>query len=74
MTITALVRDGRLVVNAPTNLPEGTSVTLLPLDPGDWLDEADRTALHQALGQSEADVAAGRLIDAAEVLRELKSR
>jgi hypothetical protein len=74
MTITALVRDGRLVVNAPTNLPEGTTVTLLPLDPGDWLDEADRTALHRALGQSEADVAAGRLIDAAEVLRELKSR
>jgi hypothetical protein len=74
MTITALVRDGRLVVNAPTSLPEGTRVTLLPLDPGDWLDEADRTALHQALAQSEADVAAGRVIDAAEVLRELKSR
>ena len=74
MTITALVRDGRIVVNAPTDLPEGTTVTLLPLDPGDWLDEADRAALHKALGQSEADVAAGRLIDAAEVLRELKAR
>lgn len=74
MTITALVRDGRIVVNAPTDLPEGTTVTLLPLDPGDWLDEADRAALHQALGQSESDVAAGRVVDAAEVLRELKSR
>ena len=74
MTITATVRDGRIVVNAPTDLPEGTTVTLLPLDPGDWLDETDRAALHQALGQSESDVAAGHLIDAAEVLRELKSR
>ncbi|NQW03960.1 MAG: hypothetical protein HQ485_08020 [Acidobacteria bacterium] len=74
MTITALVRDGRIVVNAPTNLPEGTTVTLLPLDPGDWLDAADRAALHQALGQSESDVAAGRVVDAAEALRELKSR
>jgi hypothetical protein len=74
MTITALVRDGRLVVNTPTNLPEGTTVTLLPLDPGDWLDDADRAALHQALGQSELDVAAGRLVDAADVLRELKRR
>ena len=74
MTITALVRDGRIVVNAPTDLPEGTTVTLLPLDPGDWLDEADRAALHEALGRSESDVAAGRVVDAAEVLRELKSR
>jgi len=74
MTITALVRDGRIVVNAQTDLPEGTTVTLLPLDPGDWLDEADRAALHQALGHSESDVAAGRVVDAAEVLRELKSR
>lgn len=74
MTITGMVRDGRIVVNAPTDLPEGTTVTLLPLDPGDWLDDADRAALHEALGQSEADVAAGRLEDAAEVLRDLKSR
>lgn len=69
-----MVRDGRIVVNAPTDLPDGTTVTLLPLDPGDWLDEANRAALHEALGQSEADVEAGRLEDAAEVLRELKSR
>ena len=74
MTITALVRDGRIVVNAPTDLPEGTTVTLLPLDPGHWLDEAERAALHEALGRSESDVAAGRVVDAAEVLRELKSR
>ena len=47
---------------------------LLPLDPGDWLDEADRAALHEALRQSDADVAAGRLVDAEEVLRELRSR
>ena len=74
MTITAQVRDGRIVVDAPTDLPEGTTVTLLPLDPGDWLDDTDRAALHEALARSEADVAAGRLVDATEVLRELKSR
>lgn len=74
MTITALVRDGRIVVDTPTDLPEGTTVTLLPLDPGDWLDAQDRAALHRALAQSESAVAAGRLVDAAEVLRELKSR
>jgi len=72
--ITAMVRGGRIVVDVPTDLPEGTTVTLLPLDPGDWLDDADRAALHRALALSEADVAAGRLVDATEVLRKLKSR
>lgn len=74
MTIKATVRAGRLVVNEPTTLPEGTEVQLLPLDPGDWLDDADRAALHAALAQSEADVAAGRLVDAADVLKGLRGR
>ncbi|MGH9346285.1 MAG: hypothetical protein ACRD26_03370 [Vicinamibacterales bacterium] len=74
MTIKARVRAGRLVLDEPTDLPDGTEVELLPLDPGDWLDDADRAALHEALRQSEADVAAGRLVDADAILRELRSR
>lgn len=74
MTIKARVRDGRLLVDEPTDLPDGTEVELLPLDPGDWLDDADRAALHEALRESDMDVAAGRLIDAAEVLKALRSR
>jgi hypothetical protein len=74
MTIKATVKAGRLVVDEPTSLPDGTEVDLLPLDPGDWLDDADRAALHEALRDSDADVAAGRLVDAAEVLKELRSR
>ncbi len=73
MTITARVRDGRLVLDEPTTLPEGTQVALLPLDPGDWLDDDDRAALHAALEASEVDVAAGRLVDAREVLRSLRT-
>ncbi len=74
MTIKARVNAGRLVVNEPTDLPDGTEVEFLALDPGDWLDEADRAALHDALRDSGADVAAGRLVDAEEILRELRSR
>jgi hypothetical protein len=74
MTIRARVSAGRLVVDEPTDLPEGTEVDLLPLDPGDWLDEADRAALHKALRESNSDVAAGRLVDADEILRDLRSR
>jgi hypothetical protein len=73
MTIKARVRGGRLVIDEPTNLPEGTELELLPLDPGDWLDDADRAALHAALAQSQGDVDAGRLVDAAEILKRLRS-
>jgi hypothetical protein len=74
MTIKATVKAGRLVVDEPTSLPDGTEVELLPLDPGDWLDDDDRAALHKALRDSDADVATGRLVDAEEVLKELRSR
>jgi hypothetical protein len=63
----------RSVSQPRTNLPEGTEVELLPLDSGDWLDADSRAALHQALLESEEDVATGRLIDADVVLRELRS-
>ncbi len=72
MTIKARVLRGRLLVDEPTELPEGTEIELLPLDPGDWLDEEDRAALHEALHQSDADIAAGHLTDAETVLREIK--
>ena len=74
MTLKARVKAGRLVVDEPTDLPEGTEIELLPLDPGDWLDEEDRAALHQALNDSDEDIKAGRLVDADVILRELRSR
>jgi hypothetical protein len=74
MTLKARVRAGRLVVDEPTDLPEGTEVELLPLDPGDWLDDADRAALHKALADSDEDVSAGRLVAADEILHALRSK
>jgi hypothetical protein len=74
MTIKARVQAGRLVVDEPTDLPDGTELDLLPLDPGDWLDDDERAALHNALRESDADVAAGRFVATEEVLRELRSR
>jgi hypothetical protein len=73
MTLKARVHNGRLLVDEPTKLPEGTEVDLLPLDPGDWLDSEDRAALHRALIASQEDLEAGRLVDAEEVLRELRA-
>jgi hypothetical protein len=73
MTLKARVHNGRLLVDEPTQLPEGAEVDLLPLDPGDWLDSADREALHRALAASQEDFEAGRLVDAEEVLAELRA-
>jgi hypothetical protein len=42
-------------------------------DPGDRLDDHDRAALHTALQASDVDVAAGRLVDASELLRRLRT-
>ena len=74
MTLKGRVKAGRLIVDEPTDLPEGTEIELLPLDPGDWLDDEDRAALHQALRDSDQDVKAGRLVDADTILRELRLR
>lgn len=74
MTLKAHVHEGRLLMDEPTKLPEGTEVALLPLDPGDWLDPDDRAALHRALTASQEDVEANRLVDAEEVLAELRAR
>jgi hypothetical protein len=73
MTIKARVHNARFVVDEPTELPEGTEVRLLPLDPGDWLDPEDRAELHRALLASQEDLETGRLVDAEEVLRELRT-
>jgi hypothetical protein len=53
MTIKAHVRSGRLVLDEPADLPEGAESELLPLDPGDWLDDTGRAAWHQALRESD---------------------
>ena len=55
------------------DLPKGTEVELLLLDPGDLLDEEGGAALWQALRDSDEDVKAGRLVDADVLLRELRS-
>jgi hypothetical protein len=74
MVIRGRVESGRLRIDEPIDLPDGTEIELVPLDPEDLMDEAERAALHKALAESEEDVKADRLIDAADVLKGLRSR
>ena len=75
----AHVHNGRLVLDEPTNLPEGEVVELVPLDEvlasgGDYLDEEERERLHASIERGLDDVKAGRTVDAREVIKRLRSR
>ena len=70
-TIRARVRNGRLIVDEPTDLPEGTELDLVIDDVGDDLDEAERAALHAAIARAWASVQAGEGRLAADVLADL---
>jgi hypothetical protein len=72
-TLHATVRNGRLVMDEPTELPEGAVVELIPSD-GDGLDEEERRALHADLDGSWAQAEAGKMQPAEEVIRELRAR
>jgi hypothetical protein len=74
----ARVHNGRLVLDEPTDLPEGEVVELVQLDEvlangGDDLDDEERAALHAELRASIAEAKTGKLIDADDVLVELRA-
>jgi hypothetical protein len=71
--LNAHVRNGRLVLDEPTTLPEGAEVRLWVVEGAD-LDDEDRAALHDAIREGIADAKAGRTIDADEWAAELRSR
>jgi hypothetical protein len=73
-TIRARVRNGRLIVDEPTSLPEGTELELVIDDAGDNLDEAERSALNAAITRAWASVQAGEGRTAADVLADLAKR
>jgi hypothetical protein len=75
----ARVQNGRIVLDEPTQLPEGQVIELVPLDDvlaggGDYLDAEDRERLHASIDRGLADVEAGRTVDADEVIAELRAR
>jgi hypothetical protein len=70
----ARVEKGRLVLDEPTTLPEGTIIDLVADDDGDDLTDDERRALHDALSSSWRSAEAGRLRPASEILDQLRQR
>jgi len=71
-TLKAKVTNGRLVLDEPTDLPEGQVVELVYAD-GDDRDDADRAALHESLRESVREMNDGQLIDVDEAIAQLRA-
>jgi hypothetical protein len=68
----ARVHNGRLVLDEPTDLPEGEVVYLQAVDVDEMSDE-EREALHESIRESIEQMNRGQLIDADEALARLRA-
>jgi hypothetical protein len=66
------VKNGRVVLDEPTDLPDGAEVEVIVLD--DDLGVEERAALHASLDRALDDSEAGRGVDAAEYLAQYRAR
>ncbi len=74
MALRATVRNGRLTLDEPTELPEGTVMDLVIDDEGDELDEGQRRALHSAIDRSLEQASKRQTAPADAILAKLRSR
>ena len=65
-------RNGRLVLDEPTDLPDGAEVEVLVID--DELTAEERAELHASLDRALDDSDAGRGMDAWEFLERYRTR
>ena len=70
----ARVEKGRLVLDEPTTLPDGTVLDLVLDDEGDDLTDADREALHGALARSLESLEKSEVRPASATIDELHTR
>jgi hypothetical protein len=77
--VKAYVKNGRIQLDEPTDLPEGQIIELIPLDEviatdGDDLDDAERAALHRSIDESIEDEEAGNVEDLSKLIAELRAQ
>jgi len=69
----ARVQNGRLVLDEPTDLPDGIEVQLLFADSAD-VDDEERKELYAALLEGSDELDAGKGEDLEAVIEELEAR
>jgi hypothetical protein len=66
------VQNGRLLVDEPSDLPDGAEVEVVVID--DELTAGERAELHASLDRALDDSEAGRSMDAGEYLKQYRAR
>jgi hypothetical protein len=69
----AQVRNGRLVLDEPTDLPEGQEVELVVLDDAEFEPE-ERARLLQAIEDGVEDIEKGNHVDGFEFIAQLRAK
>jgi hypothetical protein len=74
--IQARVKNGRLVLDEPTDLPEGEVVNLqiVANDMDDGMSDEERAALDRSIDRGIAQIRAGEGIPAEVILEEIRAR
>lgn len=70
----ARVENGRLQLDEPTELPDGTELDLVVDDEGDDLSDHERHVLHEALLRSWESAGAAKLRPASAIIDELRRK
>jgi hypothetical protein len=71
--VKALVKNGRLMLDEPTDLPEGTVVPLEIAHDWDDLDDEERAALHASIEEAERELDAGQAVSEEELWARLRA-
>lgn len=74
MAFRAQVVNGRIVLDEPTDLPDGTVLELIVDEGGDSLDDEDRERLHASIREGMEQIRRGEVVPAEQVLAELRAR
>lgn len=69
----AHVKNGQIVLDEPTPLPEGAPVFVLMGDEADEMNDEERAALGQALDEADEDIAAGRVVSEEQMWAALRA-
>ena len=72
LTLKGRVQAGRIVIDEPLDLPEGSEIELMVVDPGDDLDDDERQRLHATLLMAQEEVERGEGIAAERLMGSLR--
>jgi len=73
-SLRARVKDGRLILDQPTSLPDGTTLDLVLDDESDDLTPQERTVLDDAIAMAWTSAKAGRVRPTDGLIRDLRHR